>query len=461
MINGEGSGTYQEGEVVHIWSNTPANNSVFTKWISNEVAYLKRKNEWHTTLIIPQNTNIGNISLTANFVTLSTAILRSSKTFMLEGQNGANLTSIAKESFYSIPPSPKGIVFLFHGTGGKGSNFFERFESLNIIKDLVKNNYAVFTLDSNETTIGDQNGDEKLRWNSANTSLNNNVDLRNVSALKTAILNEFSLPEKLPVFSLGMSAGAVFSDICASVLNFNASIHITAKGRESTYESTDVSPIIWIMSENDNNSSADNAVALNHYNLMKQIQTTEWLLLPKTPLHEKRFLRSLQGVSEQQSIAIFNKLKANNYLDSNNLINIKDVKQIPNNFYNNLGLTIKQKVEVLEQLLYANADHILHSEYNKAIISFLDNNINILGVDNYINFKENFVSPNPASDKITLNSLKHYNSLETFVFSMTGKLLIKSKNSNQINISSLANGLYLVKVILDGKIHQQKFIKNK
>lgn len=68
--------------------------------------------------------------------------------------------------------------------------------------------------------------------------------------------------------------------------------------------------------------------------------------------------------------------------------------------------------------------------------------INIEGVD--INFN---IYPNPCSDKILIET--PYNDLTIFLYSLGGKLLIKKPSSGSkknIDISSLTNGIYIIKV---------------
>ena len=61
--NGHGSGIYNTGDTVHVWSNlNPVNNS-FDGW-TGDIEYLINPEEWHTTLIMPNR----DISLTAQSI---------------------------------------------------------------------------------------------------------------------------------------------------------------------------------------------------------------------------------------------------------------------------------------------------------------------------------------------------------------------------------------------------------
>lgn len=45
------------------------------------------------------------------------------------------------------------------------------------------------------------------------------------------------------------------------------------------------------------------------------------------------------------------------------------------------------------------------------------------------------------------------------IFSLEGKLLLSSKNTQKIDMASLPSGLYLVQIVVDGKINIQKVLK--
>ncbi len=311
-----------------------------------------------------------------------------------------------KETFYAIPSSPKGLVFLLHGTGGTGESFFTKYERVNLIKDLVFAGFAVFTLDANERTMGDQNGDGQIRWITSNAGLanaNNNIDIKNIESLKDSVIIDFNFPSNIPCFTLGMSAGAVFSDICASALNFNASAHITAKGKPGTYTRPDIVPVIWVMAENDHNESADNEVAFNNFSTMSASQIAEWYLFKRSPVYPKRFLRSLNNISEVQSESVFHRLLSNGFLDEDRFLTVLDISLIPISLLDNLGLTFEQKLDIRQQLLVVNADHVLHSDFNKNIIRFFEQTLSPLSVNSPENANLiTLIYPNPFSSSTTV-----------------------------------------------------------
>jgi uncharacterized delta-60 repeat protein len=74
---------------------------------------------------------------------------------------------------------------------------------------------------------------------------------------------------------------------------------------------------------------------------------------------------------------------------------------------------------------------------------------------------ENFkIAPNPTRDFLTISVNENLKIDEVSVIDCTGKIVYNQKtNSNQINVSSLQNGIYFVKIVANDRVFQKKFIK--
>jgi poly(3-hydroxybutyrate) depolymerase len=466
VINGYGSGTYNEGDSVHIWSKAVFDDTVFVRWAGQGKNYISA-NEWHTILTVPQGSNIGTLNLQAKYDIYPAATQTGTTGYLLYGEDSTGIQNVFKETYFTMPPQPKGVVFLLHGTNGSGKSFFKKFERFNIVKDLVYNDFAVFTLDANETTMGDQNGDSNLRWITANAWFadeSNNIDIKNVLGLKDSIIRDFNLSPNIPCFSFGMSNGSNFSDICASALNFNASAHMTAKGKPDTYTRPDVVPVIWIMAENDHNESADNAVAYFNYQKLALSQTTEWHLFKRSTVYPERFLRSLNNITGTQSDAVFQKLKNNGYLDNKNYLAGLDVSLLPFNLLDNLGLTANQKFDIRQQLLVVNADHIMHSDFNQAIIRFFNQTITPLSVVEPDSGSQGVsVYPNPLHSSAIISFDNFENRSFAFrLFDLKGKVAMNltkmTGNQITINRNNLQNGMYIFQITTGDEVKTGKLI---
>ncbi|TLX76860.1 T9SS type A sorting domain-containing protein [Labilibacter sediminis] len=66
------------------------------------------------------------------------------------------------------------------------------------------------------------------------------------------------------------------------------------------------------------------------------------------------------------------------------------------------------------------------------------------------------ISPNPASNYLNINASEHIEMVE--IFDLTGKSVLK-ETSKKLDVSSLTQGVYLVKVQIEGIIKTTKFIK--
>lgn len=463
VSGGYGSGTYSEGDTVHVWSRAVFGDSVFVGWVGSGVQYLTFADEWHTTLIVPAGTGAGALGLEAKFDVIPEGSRIDSTDYFLFGINNGNELRVEKRVLFAIPPEPKGLVFLLHGTNGSGRSFFDKYDRFSIVKDLLYNGYAAVALDANEQTLGDQNGDDKLRWyalNASTANADNNIDIKNIAALRDSMIADFSLPADIVSFSLGMSNGAVFSDICAAALGFNASAHVTAKGRTGTYLRDDITPVIWIMSENDQNENADNDGAYSNYTLMSNRQKTEWHWFRRSPAYPQRFVRSLNDISPAQSDSVFQRLKDGGYLRDDNFLTYLRTDSIPVSFLNGLRFTRSQVIDIFLQLRMINAEHVLHSDFSKNIIRFFDETLMPTAVHSpAATFPEKFsitAWPNPFRETTTIAIDNPVNSRFTLtLYNLLGQAVRRFEDVSgsrfRIERHGLANGVYFLQITAQGK----------
>lgn len=85
------------------------------------------------------------------------------------------------------------------------------------------------------------------------------------------------------------------------------------------------------------------------------------------------------------------------------------------------------------------------------------NGLTPLSVSTFITDEEYYISPNPSSNFAKFN--KEFTSVE--VYNSLGKLVISGKNTSQINVTALSNGIYFVNVTDENNIKKTiKFLKN-
>jgi len=101
-----------------------------------------------------------------------------------------------------VPEHPRGVAYLFHGTGGS-AGFADRVETTDVINRLVARGYGFVSTSSTERT-GDR------RWNVSDLSLTTNPDLARLTRLQFQLVGTTPLEPGTPLVGIGMSNGARF-----------------------------------------------------------------------------------------------------------------------------------------------------------------------------------------------------------------------------------------------------------
>ena len=100
VSNGFGTGTYNEGDTIYIWANPNFQNYSFTSWQGSATNYMLESNEWLTRIIVPQNSNVGTINASSQFVDLSSNVITGNETISLPGMNNGIQVPTTKEIYY-------------------------------------------------------------------------------------------------------------------------------------------------------------------------------------------------------------------------------------------------------------------------------------------------------------------------------------------------------------------------
>ena len=247
--NGYGSGEYRPGDTIHIWSKTPDERS-FVGWEGN-TENLYRKDEWHTWLIMPetdltvQGITVPNFSATVGEISVM----------------GRHTLKNVK---YQLPARPKGIIFLFHGTGGSANGWFTRIEKPQFVQDAIQRGFGIIATDAEEVDLGDLDGNEKIRWSPTPVGVESNVDHANIQAIVDTMLARRIITSETPLFALGMSNGGAYAPSVALSLGFTASAAYCADGIDAIYQATTI-PNIFCMGANDGNEQTSVEEAFENY----------------------------------------------------------------------------------------------------------------------------------------------------------------------------------------------------
>ncbi|MDC0230936.1 T9SS type A sorting domain-containing protein [Aureispira] len=463
--NAFGGGVYNEGDTVYVWGNPDFNDYAFDGWTGTATNYMLEPNEWITRIVVPAGSGISTLNASAQLTDIATTTIFSTENITLPALSGTTTTTTSKSIHYRVPQNPKGIIFCFHGTNGSGLGFTNDIEKASFFKSGVLRDYIMVATDANEKTMGDQNGDNKKRWqifNGTIDNLTNNIDLQLIQALKDTIFNQMSLPQSFPCFALGVSNGANFADLCAAALDFNASGHITGNGIPNVYTRPDSKPVIFIQSENDQHDNAIPAVPImNHNTLLSRNIASELHWHKKNPIYKFRFVRNADMlVTPSISDSIFQRMQNTiGLLDAKNIIQIAEISQLPSNLFDNLGLTNSTITDCENQIKIVNADHKFHSHYSNRILDFFDAHLNITtDINDPEILDEPILFPNPVTNILYIQNMPLNSEMQ--IFSLNGTLMAHFSNQTEINVSHFNSGIYILVLQTEQQQYVQKFIKS-
>jgi subtilisin family serine protease len=84
--------------------------------------------------------------------------------------------------------------------------------------------------------------------------------------------------------------------------------------------------------------------------------------------------------------------------------------------------------------------------------------LTMVGLENMERKNDWKLYPNPAENQIWIEGLEG-ELLELNVIDLNGKKVLEDLNANQIDVSNLSAGTYILRFVYDGKVSQQKFVK--
>jgi hypothetical protein len=367
IVNGYGSGDYQQGDTVHIWAEESDQAQAFQSW-SGEVQYIENKRNWHTLVIMPGK----NLAISAQFGNLPQNIF--SDLQYIPAFNG-----IKVEVGLAFPQNYKAVVWLFNGKNSKGKNWNTEIEKKQWVNELLLNNYAVITMDSYEVTIqNDEDGSGELGFYYTPDTLTNK-DLINVKLIKNALENEKIIHPNDTHIACGFSSGGGFSEILASAYKWPLSISYSGGGLEYVAK-VSKTPHFQCNAINDIDDDGLRNIKgyANYLNYVNNGTCARWILQDVQPLFPERFHR-VEGVSIERSKIIFQGLKVAGALDSKNYLTIapwlikNDYSQNPTKYipvFGNLGPL--QIDDIFHQLDICTAMHAFRSDYDGDMLDFME-----------------------------------------------------------------------------------------
>jgi len=330
--------------LAHVWANANPPNMVFDRW-TGDTHLLIDPTAWHTRVNLRQKT----INLTATYKNAP------AWNPVYEQVNG-------REYGFYFPPNVRGLIFRFHGTGGSGATFFNKLEDRFSADNYVAAGFAVVALDSNNRT--------DKQWDNTNIPPNN-IDIANVQTVINSFISRGLITAATPIFAVGMSNGGAFAPRVAYALQFRgAAVYCAAGG---TFVNLTNVPTTWNIAQFDGNEMVGangNAAALRNFQTLTQRGVAaQHNLHVSSPIYPQRFIR-ISGLTAADSQIIFDSLKNNGLLDSQNFL-------IENPATSNWQSVIPAQyavygMRIRGQLDAAYAEHEYFSDHDGRVIAFFN-----------------------------------------------------------------------------------------
>lgn len=454
--NGYDSGDYQAGDTVHIWSMAYDNTKTFGQW-TGDSSFLERPKEWHTSLIMPSQ----NVSVAAVINEMP------SYTILSEQIMGVNNLKNVHSCF---PTNLKGVIYLFHGTGGNASNWMNTIEYRSFVNAAIADSFGIIATEAEEITLNtDLNNDGKLRWLTFPLDTVNGIDYLNITTITDTFVLRGVMTPSTPKFSVGMSNGGSFSAAISAAYNYTAGISYCASSAQTIFNDRN-NPFAFRMAKYDDNAEVGpqgNYEAWQNDSILEARSIChDYEILDRQPIYPERFAR-IQGISIATSQAIVNDLANNGHLDGDNYAAHSDtiknaILANPALYPTIISLSPAAQIEALNQIAASNAEHKFYSDYNFETLDFLTNLCpSTIGINDIYSEKKTIsIYPNPANDLIHIDLLEGMSSI--VILNSFGQSVFHLTNVSgltTLDVSMLSSGIYFVRATDAESVLTSKFVK--
>lgn len=343
VVNGFGSGIYPAGSTIHIWANSYEQGWSFDAW-KGETQALPDIRSMHITTIMPSH----NIRVEATY-----------KEILVWKPSYARMSG--REALYYLPPSDtKGMIILFHGSGGSAREWPDLgAEGRTFFDDAIAAGYAVLAVDSGNRV--------EKQWDLAMPPASNS-DLEAVAAILTTFQASGQIPVDTPIYAVGMSRGGRFATLVSSVLSMEATAIWVGAGHADVMETTTV-PTIWCLADHDPIIDREEAFA-QYEQLTSRGVDAGFYIHPKTPLYPQYF-SSIEGMDAMASEEFFSALKSQGYLDEKNFLTSNPRLS---RWEKHVGIEYSEAVrlDIQDRLFVAYAEHAFYSDCDHHVLDFFD-----------------------------------------------------------------------------------------
>jgi predicted esterase len=269
-----------------------------------------------------------------------------------------------------VPDHPRGLVYLFHGTGGS-ANFAEKIETIDVLNRLIARGYGFVSTSSTERT-------GNKRWLVTDPSLTTNPDLARLTRLQANLVATTPVDANTPLVGIGMSNGARFVTTWGQsfknggypVKAIWASHGTTAPPYDQAGQLT--APVVFSTSENDF-TVPPGGVIQSFITAHNAGTPSEIFASHERNLNAAQYQR-IPGIDPNEAKQIFFSLVATGVWDGNGKRVEPDIQTAANRaLAANLPASVApQRIEIENETALLMAVHQFTAEYADQVIAFFD-----------------------------------------------------------------------------------------
>jgi hypothetical protein len=362
-----------------------------------------------------------------------------------------------KNVYSCFPDGMKGVIYIFHGTGGSAEGSISKTENRSFVDAAIADSFGVLITEAEEITLNtDLNGDGRLRWSVFPLDSVFNTDYANLKIITDTFINRGAFTNGTPRFAFGMSNGGSYSSTTSYLFSFNAGISYCASGSDTIFALT-TTPFAFRMALYDDNAEvgpAGNYEAWQHDSTLQARGVCHhYLIHDRRPIYPERFAR-INGVSVSLSQNIFNELVLNGQIDSDNFaltssIILSNIVANPGSYPIILALPVSIHQEVLGQVSAANAEHNFYSDWNNESLQFFNYLCSppVISVPEIGRSDSNLVVyPNPVSEVLHIQGLDPEADYSITVTNVLGAVMYTGANVQDIPVAEFPTGFYMITI---------------
>jgi poly(3-hydroxybutyrate) depolymerase len=269
----------------------------------------------------------------------------------------------------AIPKNPKGLVFLFHGSGGT-VRFAQRNETTAAFKPLAGLGYGWAASQSAQR-------EAPTRWLNADADLSSNADLSFMLAFYRNLVETGQISKDTPVFTMGMSNGGGFATLFANVaLTQGVPVKAVANymgTRPATVNNTMLPQIFFVLAPNDGIIDLINVQAAITRARSQGAKITEAWARPR-PVAAETF-STIASLSPAQRAQLVVHLQETGVIDPHGLQRLHAGKPLAVPELTDIAKNIPDgadKREILNALIIAFAGHQMRSDFASQQADFFE-----------------------------------------------------------------------------------------